>query len=103
MHFIRNALALVRKAQRRKVSVAIGTMFVPESAGAARAVAISGRSLRGKFSKLGKLMDEASNDVPAVVTFPRAHWTQIYSTNRSKGSTPRSSYERTSSTCFLIN
>ena len=27
------------------------------------------------------LMDEAENDVLAFMTFPRAHWTQIYSTN----------------------
>lgn len=26
-------------------------------------------------------MDDAENDVPAFMTFPRAHWTQIYSTN----------------------
>lgn len=37
--------------------------------------------LRGKFPKLGALMDEAEHDVLAFMTFPRAHWTQIYSTN----------------------
>ena len=37
--------------------------------------------LRGKFPKLGKLMDESENDVLAFMTFPRAHWSQIYSTN----------------------
>ena len=37
--------------------------------------------LRGKFPKLGTLMDEAENDVLAFITFPRAHWAQIYSTN----------------------
>jgi hypothetical protein len=26
-------------------------------------------------------MDDAENDVLAFMTFPRAHWTQIYSTN----------------------
>ena len=26
-------------------------------------------------------MGEAENDVPAFMTFPRAHWIQIYSTN----------------------
>ena len=30
--------------------------------------------LRGKFPKLGMLMDEAENDVLAFMTFPRAHW-----------------------------
>jgi putative transposase len=37
--------------------------------------------LRAKFPKLGALMDEAESDVLAFMTFPRAHWTQIYSTN----------------------
>jgi putative transposase len=37
--------------------------------------------LRSKFPKLGTLMDDAGNDVLAFMTFPRAHWTQICSTN----------------------
>jgi hypothetical protein len=37
--------------------------------------------LRGKFPKLGALVDEAENDLLAFMTIPRAHWTQIYSTN----------------------
>ncbi len=36
--------------------------------------------LRGKFPKLGALMDESDNDVLAFMTLPRAHWSQIYST-----------------------
>jgi putative transposase len=31
--------------------------------------------------KLGKLMDEAENDVLAFMTLRGAHWAQIYSTN----------------------
>ncbi len=31
--------------------------------------------------KLSALMDEAEHDVLAFMTFPRAHWTQIHSTN----------------------
>ena len=34
--------------------------------------------LRGKFPKLGALMDAAENDVLAFMTFPRAHWTQAF-------------------------
>lgn len=37
--------------------------------------------LRGKFPKLGALMDGAENDVLALMTFARAHCTPIYSTN----------------------
>ena len=48
--------------------------------------------MRGKFLRLGVLMDEAENDVLAFVTFPRAHWPQIYSTDeihKPRGSTRR--------------
>jgi putative transposase len=79
---MRNALAHAGKTQRRMVSAAIGTVFVQESADAARTQWRSvADQLRGKFPKLGVLMDEAENDVLAFMTFPRAHWTQIYSTN----------------------
>ena len=37
--------------------------------------------LRAKFSKLGALMDDAENDVFAYMTFSKADWAQIYSTN----------------------
>ena len=82
VHFMRNALAHAGKTQRRMVSAAIGTVFVQDSADAARdqwrTVA---DQLRGKFPKLGSLMDDAEHDVLAFMTFPKAHWTQIYSTN----------------------
>jgi len=79
---MRNALAHAGKTQRRMVSAAIGTVFVQESADAARSQWRSvADQLRAKFPKLGALMDEAENDVLAFMTFPRAHWAQIYSTN----------------------
>ena len=82
VHFMRNALAHAGKTQRRMVSAAIGTVFVQDSADAARAQWRSvADQLRGKFPKLGALMDDAENEVLAFMTFPRAHWTQIYSTN----------------------
>ena len=37
--------------------------------------------LRDKSPKLGHLIDEAEHDVLAFMGSPRAHWTQIYSTN----------------------
>ena len=38
-------------------------------------------ALREKQPKLGALMDAARNDVLAYMSFPRAHWTQMASTN----------------------
>ena len=82
VHFMRNALAFANKTQRRMVSAAIGTVFVQEAPDAAktqwRSVA---DQFRDKMPKLAACMDEAENDVLAFMTFPRAHWAQIYSTN----------------------
>jgi len=82
VHFMRNALAFANKTQRRMVSAAIGTVFVQDTPQTAkkqwRSVA---DQFRDKMPKLAACMDEAENDVLAFMTFPRAHWPQIYSTN----------------------
>ena len=36
---------------------------------------------RGKFAKIGSLMDSAEHEVLAYMDFPKAHWLQIHSTN----------------------
>ncbi len=82
VHFMRNALAYANKTQRRMVSAAIGTVFVQETAEAARKQWRSvADQFREKLPKLAACMDEAVNDVLAFMTFPRAHSAQIYSTN----------------------
>lgn len=82
VHFMRNALAYANKTQRRMVSAAIGTVFVQETPEAARTQWRSvADQFREKLPKLAACLDEAEHDVLAFMTFPRAHWTQIYSTN----------------------
>ena len=72
VHFMRNAVAHAGKTQRRMVAAAIGTVFVQDSANAARAQWRSvADQLRGKFPKLGALMDEAEDDVLAFMTRSR--------------------------------
>lgn len=82
VHFLRNALAHAGKGQRQMVLALINTIFAQETADAAvtqwRAVA---DQLRAKFPKLADLMDDAESDVLAFMTFPKAHRTQIHSTN----------------------
>ena len=98
VHFMRNALAHAGKTQRRMVSAAIGTVFVQESADAARTQWRSvADQLRGKFPKLGILMDEAENDVLAFMTFPRRTGRRSTRQILWSGSTPRSSGAPTSS------
>jgi putative transposase len=82
VHFLRNALAHAGKGQRQMVLAAINTAFTQESFETAsaqwRAVA---DQLRAKFPKLADLMEEAEADVLAFMSFPKAHRTQIHSTN----------------------
>lgn len=82
VHFIRNALAHAGKGQRQAVLAMINTIFVQESPEAAsvqwRSVA---DQLRPKFPKLAAMMDDAEHDVLAFMGFPKAHRTQIHSTN----------------------
>lgn len=82
VHFIRNALAHAGKGQRQAVLAMINTIFVQESPEAAsvqwRSVA---DQLRPKFPKLAAMMDDAEHDVLAFMVFPKAHRTQIHSTN----------------------
>jgi putative transposase len=94
VHFMRNALAHAGKTQRRMVSAAIGTVFVQDSAEAARAQWRSvADQLRGKFPKLGA--DGRGRERRAGVhDLPRAHWTRSTAPTRWSGSTPRSSAHR---------
>jgi putative transposase len=82
VHFIRNALAHAGKGQRQMVLAMINTVFAQDTQDAAvaqwRTVA---DQLRGKFPKLSGLMDKSEADVLSFLGFPKAHRTQIHSTN----------------------
>ncbi len=82
VHFMRNALAHVSKAEHSMVSAAIRSVFAQDNQAAAsqtwRHVA---DQLRKRFGKLAALMDDAEADVLAFMAFPRAHWPKLHSTN----------------------
>lgn len=82
VHFLRNALAYAGKGQRQMVLALINTIFAQETPEAAsdqwRSVA---DQLRERFPKLAEMMDDAEADVLAFMSFPKAHRTQIHSTN----------------------
>jgi putative transposase len=82
VHFMRNALAHVGAKQRQMVAAAIRTAFTQETLACARKEwrSVADR-LRGRFPRLGELMDEAEDDVLAHMGFPKEHWQQIHSTN----------------------
>jgi putative transposase len=82
VHFIRNALAHANKGQRQAVLAMINTIFAQETPDAARAQwRVVADQLREKFAKLAAMMDDAEDEVLAFMSFPRAHRTQIHSTN----------------------
>jgi len=82
VHFIRNALAHAGKGQRQMVLAMINTVFAQDTQETAvaqwRTVA---DQLRSKFPKLAALMDKSEADVLSFMSFPKAHRTQIHSTN----------------------
>src|SRR5512139_2067264 len=82
VHFMRNALAHVPKGQRQMVAALIRTVFAQESESESRRQwGVVADPLRGRFPKIGALMDKAEADVLAHTTFPKAHRLQIHSTN----------------------
>jgi hypothetical protein len=82
VHVIRNALAHAGKGQRQMVLAMINTVFAQESQEAAIAQwRVVADQLRAKFPKLADLLDRAEQDVLAFMSFPKAHRTQIHSTD----------------------
>jgi putative transposase len=82
VHFIRNALAHAGKGQRQMVLALINTVFAQESAEtASQQWRVVADQLRAKFPKLADMLDAAETEVLALMTFPKAHRTQIASTN----------------------
>jgi putative transposase len=82
VHFMRDALGLVKKNAQQMVAATIRTVFAQPDASAAheqwRRVA---DTFRPRFERLAELMDSAEADVLAYVAFPSGHWHQIWSNN----------------------
>ena len=82
VHFMRNALAHVPRKQHQMVAAAVRTAFVQENQAQAKGQwRETADKLRGRFPKLGALLDEAEDDVLAFMTFPKENWPQLASTN----------------------
>jgi transposase-like protein len=82
VHFIRNALGYVPKAQAQMVAATIRTVFVqPDALSAKETWRRVADTFRKRYPKLSALMDEAEADVLAYLAFPQEHWRQIWSNN----------------------
>ena len=82
VHFARNLLAHVPRAQADYVAAAFRTIFAQATPAEVDAAWEKTREeFAARFPKLGPLMDEAKAEVLAFTAFPRAHWRKIWSTN----------------------
>jgi transposase-like protein len=82
VHFARNALAYVPRGQHAMVAAAIRQAYIqPDRKSAGETWRHVADQLRGRWPKLGALMDEAEPDVLAYMTFPSQHRVKLHSTN----------------------
>lgn len=82
VHFIRNVLAHVPKAETEMVAAVFRTIFAqPDLASMARQWDKVREDLASRYPKTGPLMDAAKSEVLAFAAFPREHWRKIWSTN----------------------
>src|SRR5512144_1174457 len=82
VHFLRNALAKVRRGDAEMVAAAIRTIFAQPTAAAVRdQVDTVAALLESKFPAVAGMLRDAQADLTAFADFPEAHWKKIWSTN----------------------
>jgi len=82
VHFMRNVLSHIPKANKSVVAAALRTIFAQSdrsSAGEQLAEVVG--ALRPRWPQAAQLVQEAAEEVLAYMAFPQEHWTRIYSTN----------------------
>lgn len=82
VHFMRNVLAHVTKADRSVVAAALRTIFAqPDRPSAGQQLALVAEKMAPRWPKAAELLRAAEEEVLAYMAFPEAHWTRLYSTN----------------------
>jgi len=82
VHFARNLLATVPKANQEMVAAAFRTVFAYATRDEIATQYDHVRdTFAGRFERAARLMDDAKEEVLAFSAFPRTHWRQIWSTN----------------------
>lgn len=82
VHFMRNVLAHVTRADKTVVAAALRTIFAqPDRASAGQQLELVAETMAPRWSKAAELLRAAGEDVLAYMAFPTEHWTRIYSTN----------------------
>ncbi len=82
VHFMRNVLARVPRANAEMVAAAIRTIFAQPDAGAvAEQFERITATLTGQFPDVVNMLADARDDLLAFSAFPLEHWRKIWSTN----------------------
>jgi putative transposase len=82
VHWMRNALSYVPKAQQSMAAAALRQAFMqPDRASASHTLRHVADQLRDKCPKLGAFIDDSETDVLTHMDFPAQHRTRIHSTN----------------------
>lgn len=82
VHYMRNVLAHVTRADRPMVAAALRTIFAqPDRASAGQQLALVAETMSPRWPKAAELLRGAEQDVLAYMAYPSEHWTRIYSTN----------------------
>jgi transposase-like protein len=82
VHFLRDMLGHVQKAQQQMVGAAIRQVFAAPAREEAELILgdVVGR-LETPAPKVARLLEGAAEDLLAFMSFPRDHWTKLRSTN----------------------
>ena len=82
VHFMRNELSHVRKADNSMVAAAIRTIFAqPDQEVARQQLAEVVGVMKPRWPKAADVLANGEEEVLTYMTFPVEHWTRIYSTN----------------------
>ena len=82
VHFMRNVLARVPRANAEMVAAAIRTIFAqPDAASVAEQFDRITATLGGQFADVVAMLVDARDDLLAFSAFPLEHWRKVWSTN----------------------
>lgn len=82
VHFMRNVLARVARANGHMVTAAIGTIFAqPDAEAVADQFERIVATLSGEFPVVAAMLTAAREDLLAFSAFPTEHWRKLWSTN----------------------
>jgi transposase-like protein len=81
VHFMRNVLAHVPKADKSIVAAAIRTIFAqPNQEAARQQMAEVVAAMKPRWPKAAAVLEKGEDEVLTYMMFPLEHWTRIYST-----------------------